>query len=207
MSYGQRTLHLGSQMRGRSSGVALLVLLVAAACQGSGFQYVSNSDTSTYFKLPEEWKLYKQDVPSVYTTYFVAFDGAPKPSPNHLLSPNADHPFGLAQVRILTDKQKASWSLVAMRNFDLPIDQLVEQQRAELISEDNDVVLEGGVHGIRVVYNVRHDEGTMTISQTSLVDPTTRVFYQFIIGCEIRCYSRNQDTIEQVVNSWTIEER
>jgi hypothetical protein len=191
----------------RSPGLALLLLFAAAACQGSGFQYVTDSDSSTYFKLPEDWKLFNQDVPSVYTTYFVAFDGAPQASPDHLLSPNSDHPFGLAQVRILTDKQKANWSLTAMRNFDLPIDQLVEQKRAEVISEDDEVVLDNGVHGIRLVYTIQQDSGTMTINQTSLVDPATRVFYQFIIGCEIRCYSHNQDVIEQVVNSWTIEEQ
>jgi hypothetical protein len=185
----------------------LLAVVAGAACQGSGFQYVSDADTSTFFKLPEEWRLYREDVSSVYTTYFVAFDGAPKPSPDHLLSPQADHPFGLAQVRILTDKQKATWSLQTMRNFDLPIDQLVDQQRAEIIAEDDELVLEGGVRGIRIIYNLQQDDGTMTINQTSLVDPTTRVFYQFIVGCEVRCYERNRETIDEVVNSWTIEER
>jgi hypothetical protein len=195
------------QMKRRLLGITLLVTACATACQGSGFQYVSDSDTSTYFKLPEDWKLFKEDAASVYTTYFVAFDGSPTPSSDNLLSADADHPFGLAQVRVLTDQQKAAWSLSTMRNFDLPIDQLVQQQRAEIIFADDDLVLESGARGLRIVYNVQQDEGTMTINQTSLVDPTTRVFYQFMIGCDVQCYARNQETIEEIVNSWTIEER
>lgn len=206
MSHGHRSFYRGRRMRQRSTAVALL-LAIAVACQGSGFQYVSDSDSSTYFKLPEEWRLYKEDIASVYTTYFVAFDGAPEPSPNHLLDPEAKHPFGLAQVRVLTDQQKAGWSLTSMRNFDLPIDQLVDQQRAEIIAQDNDLVLDSGMRGVRLVYNLQQDGGTMTINQTSLVDPTTRFFYQFIVGCETGCYSRNRETIEEIVNSWTIEER
>jgi hypothetical protein len=206
MGHGQ-TCFRGLHMRRSTLLAMLLVAAFGVACQGSGFQYVSDSDSSTFFKLPEKWKLYKEDVPSVYTTYFIAFDGAPKPSPDHLLSADADHPFGLAQVRVLTDKQKATWSLQTMRNFDLPLDQLVDQERAEVIAENDELVLEGGVRGIRIIYNLHQDEGTMTINQTSLVDPTTRVFYQFIVGCEARCYTSNQDTIDEIVNSWTVEER
>lgn len=188
-------------------GVVLFVMASVVSCQGSGFQYISNSDTSTYFKLPEEWMLFEEDAASVYTTYFVAFDGSPKPSADNLLSPDSDHPFGLAQVRVLTNQQKATWSLSTMRNFDLPIDQLVQQQRAEVVFEDDDVVLEGGARGLRVVYNIQQEGGTMTISQTSLVDPTTRFFYQFMVGCAVQCFARNQETIDEIVNSWTIEEQ
>ena len=192
----------------RRFGAALAFLVIlAVGCQGSGFQYVTDSDSSTYFKLPEDWKLFEEDASSVYTTYFVAFDGSPEPSAENLLSSDAQHPFGLAQVRVLTNQQKSEWSLTTMRNFDLPVDQLVQQERAEIIFEDDDLVLNSGVRGLRVVYNVRQEDGMMTINQTSLVDPTTRFFYQFMIGCEVDCYRRNQDTIDDVVNSWTIEER
>jgi hypothetical protein len=184
----------------------LLLAFFLGGCQGSGFQYISDSDTSTYFKLPEEWKIYREESSSVFTRYFVAFDGAHKPSPSHLLSPTADHPFGVAQVRILTDQQRENWSILSMRNYDLPIDQLVEQEQAEVLAEDNQVVQDGGARGVRIIYNVERDGELMTLNQTSLVDPTTRVFYQFIVGCHVECYARNQDTINEIVGSWTIKE-
>jgi hypothetical protein len=193
--------------RRRLLWTTLLILSTSfLACAGSGFQYVSDSDTSTYFKLPEDWRIYREEAASVFTRYFVAFDGDPKPSPDHLLSPDASHPFGVAQVRILTDQQQETLSLAAMRNFDVPIDQLVDQDRAEIIAQDRQVVTEGGVRGLRIVFNLEQQGSLMTINQTSLADPTSRVFYQFIVGCEARCYARNQETINEIVNSWTVKE-
>jgi hypothetical protein len=40
-----------------------------------------------------------------------------------------------------------------------------------------------------------------------LKDPQTRVLYLFLVGCQADCYESNQDTIDEVVSSWTIKER
>ena len=38
---------------------ALAIAVLAAACSGTGYTYVKNSDDQTYFKVPDKWKLYE----------------------------------------------------------------------------------------------------------------------------------------------------
>ena len=55
--------------------------------------------------------------------------------------------------------------------------------------------------------NVKRDDVFLTINQTGLVDPSTRMLYLFVIGCEAHCYLAHQRTIDQIVKSWTVKER
>ena len=103
-------------------------------------------------------------------------------------------------------RNSAAYSLSSLRNEEFEIDKLVRRQQLELLSEE-EVSLDSGVNGVHLVFNVRQGPEFITVNQTALKDPQTRVLYLFLIGCQADCYESNQGTIDEVVNSWTIKER
>ena len=196
--------------------------LLLASCAGTGFRYVKSSETNTYFKVPQEWRLFEEDEifehggsrispqqqeAAKRGQWIVAFDADPEPSLSHLLESTATNPSGFAKVRVLSDRERETYSLSSLRNSVYPIDTLEDQgQEVEVLSSE-DVVTDGGLRGIRIVYNLEQDERFLTVNQTSLVDPSTRLLYVFAIGCEANCYVQNEEVIEEVVDSWTVKER
>jgi hypothetical protein len=205
-------------------GLPLVIVLAAglalSACSGSGYTYVKNSETNAFFKVPEDWTLYDEEavlagqdlspqraqVQSEALRWLMAFDAHPDPSLDHLLDVESGHPAGFVLVRALNDEERDIVSLGLLRNFIFPVDDLAEQGRAELL-EQEDLVLDGGLHGTRLLFNVQPDGDFLTVNQTGLVDPETRLLYVFAIGCEADCYISNEDLIEEVVSSWTVRER
>lgn len=124
----------------------------------------------------------------------------------NLLSPEADHPSGFAKVRPLSDEEHDIYSLASLRNAVFPIDEMIEQgEEVEVLSLE-DVVLDDGHRGIRIVFNVKEQDAFLTVNQTGLVDPATRTLYLFLIGCGATCYLDNQDEIDEVVSSVRVEE-
>jgi hypothetical protein len=206
----------------RALGVCAGVLVLAlTGCTGSGFQYVSSSETNTVFKVPEDWTLYNEDdvfefrppdlspqqeAANRASQWIMAFDGAEPPSLEHLFAQSSTEPAGYAKVRVLSDEERDTYSLRSLRNEEFEIDRLAKQQRIELISDD-DLALENGFAGSRVVFNVRQGDSFVTVNQTALVDSQTRVLYLFLIGCDADCYSNNEEVISEVVSSWTIKEQ
>jgi hypothetical protein len=202
---------------GTLAGVLALGL---GGCGGSGFQYVSSSETNTVFKVPEDWTLFDEDAVFEFrppdlspqqeaanraSQWIMAFDGAEPPSLEHLFAQTSEEPAGYAKVRVLSDEERDTYSLRSLRNEEFEIDRLVKEQRIELLS-DGDLALENGFSGSRVVFNVRQGDGFVTVNQTALVDSQTRVLYLFLIGCDADCYSNNEEVISEVVSSWTIKE-
>ena len=200
--------------------LAGVLALGLAGCAGSGFQYVSSSETKTVFKVPEDWTLFNEDAVFEFrppdlspqqeaanraSQWIMAFDGAEPPSLEHLFAQTSEEPAGYAKVRVLSDEERDTYSLRSLRNEEFEIDRLVKEQSIELISDD-DLALENGFSGSRVVFNVRQGDGFVTVNQTALVDPQTRVLYLFLIGCDADCYSNNEEVISEVVSSWTIKE-
>jgi hypothetical protein len=208
--------------RRRALGVCAGVLALAlTGCTGSGFQYVSSSETNTVFKVPEDWTLYNEDdvfefrppdlspqqeAANRASQWIMAFDGAEPPSLEHLFAQSSAQPAGYAKVRVLSDEERDTYSLRSLRNEEFEVDRLAKQQRIELISDD-DLALESGFAGSRVVFNVRQGDSFVTVNQTALVDSQTRVLYLFLIGCDADCYSYNEEVISEVVSSWTIKEQ
>jgi hypothetical protein len=205
----------------RKAAPALAVALLLSSCSTSGFQYVSSAETNTVFKVPEKWTLFSEDdvfrfrPPEISpqqeaanraSQWVMAFDGASQPTLTHLFNADSTEPAGYAKVRILSDEERAAYSLSSLRNEEFEIDKLVRRQQLELLSEE-EVSLDSGVNGVHLVFNVRQGPEFITVNQTALKDPQTRVLYLFLIGCQADCYESNQGTIDEVVNSWTIKER
>ena len=215
---------------GRTSGVrragATVVSLMAVAavlltsCAGSGFTYVKSSANKTYFKVPDNWRVYNKDQvlgldksatrpqPDPGLKYLAVFDGDPKPSLEHDLQ-TATAPFGVVKVRQLSPEERDTFSLASLRNEVIPIDDILQQDvgQIQLVTQPKSIVKSRGLHGSRLVYSVVTENGSFTVDQTGLVDAATNVLYFFIVGCEAECFAQNRRTISEVADSWTIKER
>jgi hypothetical protein len=199
-----------------------VVALITSSCSGSGYEYIKDSTSTAFFKIPSSWSVYNEnqilDNSSItaspqakqafaQATWMVGFDGDTPPSPNNLFifGNAAQKPTGFAQVRPLGQSERDTFSLSTIRNALFDVDGTSSGTPAEMLSSA-DVVLPGGFHGLHVEYNVSQGQDFLTVNQIGVVDPSTSTLYLFAIGCEAHCYLDNQDLIDQVAGSWTVKE-
>jgi len=210
------------------STVVGLGVLLSACGGGDGYTFVSSTDRKAYFKVPHDWTFFdKRDIlvasgqslseeTNRQLPWLIAYDAAPDPSLDHILSLGQapEHPVVFARVQVLPFIQRDQLSLSSIRNSFYPVDQLVQSNAAELISLE-DIVLPGGLHGSRVIYDVipggvtgvASGNSVIRVDQTGIVDASTNTFYFFVIRCESHCYRDNKVLIDQIANSWTVKER
>src|SRR2546428_6124411 len=111
---------MGRSRWARPLAAGALAVVVAAglgACVTSGYTYITNTSTKTYFKVPQQWKLFNQNQilqgesglispqqaqTSRQQQWVVAFDGDPRPAISHVLAEHSRYPMGFARVRALT---------------------------------------------------------------------------------------------------------
>jgi len=196
-----------------------LVGVIAAGCADSGYTYVKASTNNAYYKIPHRWKLYdKQQV--IASTgaqlsaeeenglrYLAIFDADPKPSLDHDLQ-TADFPFGVVRVRRLNIEERDTFSLAALRNEVIPIDEILDKElgNVEVVDGPHTLTQKDGLRGTRIVYTVQGTQNSFTVDQTGLVDPATNQVYFFIVGCNADCYAANRRTITEIADSWTVKE-
>lgn len=214
----------------RTRWVALVTLstaLVLAACGGSGFQYVKNGEYNAYFKVDEDWTLFDERQylshpglalepmdrqRKLATTWIRGFDASPQASVSNLFDDAAAEPHGLARIQLLTEAERDSVDLSSLRSAQLGFDP-VEVKRDEPegpveVLAQSDVSLDGGEHGVRLVVAFDAPGGSIgIIDQTAVVDSSNSILYLFVVGCSRSCYVQNQDIIDEVANSWTIEKK
>ncbi len=211
------------RLLGRAATLAVaLVLVTSAACGSPKYHYVKNSSEGTYVKVPQDWALFDEEeitkgldqsreAKDAYnrTAWSVAFDAAPSPSLDHILSPRADHPTGLVQVRTLSPEERDGFSLANLRSLLLEVDPLADREAPGVeVVGSRDVDRPGGLHGNEFVVNLRTNEGTrLKWRQIALVDSAVRKVHVLAISCEDDCYAANEKVIDQVVSSWQVKER
>jgi hypothetical protein len=201
--------------------VAAVVLAgaMAVGCAGSGYKYVKATTNNAYYKIPKGWRLFdKQQV--IASTgaqlsneeesglrYLAIFDADPKPSLDHDLQ-TAAHPFGVVRVRSLNIEERDTFSLAALRNEVIPIDEILDKKLGdvEVVEGPHTLTQKDGLHGTRIVYTVQGTSNSFTVDQTGLVDPATNMVYFFIVGCDADCYASNRRTITEIADSWTVKE-
>jgi hypothetical protein len=194
--------------------------VLAAGCGGSGYKYVKSSTNNAYYKIPEDWKLFdKQQV--IASTgaqlsndeeqglrYLAIFDADPAPSLDHDLQ-TADHPYGVVRVRKLDIEERDTFSLAALRNEVIPIDEILDQElgEVEVVGGPFTLTQKDGLRGTRIIYTVQGAQNSFTVDQTGLVDPATNMVYFFIVGCDAECFAANRSTITEIAESWTVEDK
>jgi hypothetical protein len=198
---------------------AVLAAAVLVAGCGSSFNYVKSSEDKTYFKVPKRWTLFDENAvmdgvgteltrtereTELDQTWKVAFDAAPKPSLRHLAA--ADHPSGLAVVRSLNFDASDAMSTSVLRNYFFDVDTALQDETGELV-EYEELQLDGGFRGIRLVANLDVNGKRMTIDQTALVDQATSKLYALLVSCSNVCFENNQGQISKIVDSWTVRDK
>ena len=201
--------------------------MVVAACGGSGAQKLHNPEFGVSFTIDADWAVYDQgqfsgadlDIEPLASgrrlepTWVRGFDGSDDPSPANVLRADAPAPQGLARIQLLTEEQRASVNLTALRSVHLGFDPVPVARDepdgpVKQILRHEDLTLEGGQHGVRMV--VAYDTpsgGVGVVDQTALLDGANSVLYLLVVGCSEQCYGDNQETIDEVANSLTFQKR
>lgn len=224
-------MRTGGSARGKRRWIAAAVMAIAvllAACGGtSGYTFVRSSETDAFFKVPSDWERFNKkeilvavdlsDSPGANEgfKFLEAYDAAPDPSIDHVIGAELPNfPVVRAEVRQLTPVTRDRMSLQSIRNALFPIDELFQNDQVDVLAEE-DVVLDGGVHGLRLDYNLSL-AGNLTavagnqilrVTQIGLVDPATNLFYLFWVQCTADCFQQHQRTIDQIVDSYTVKEQ
>jgi hypothetical protein len=203
--------------RRRVALVLVALACVATACAGSGFHYVKNSDDHTYFKVPDSWKLYREDAVLAANSsltsdersalrdsgWQTAFDADPRPSVRHLRHADNRFPAGEALVQRLSASAADTMSLESLRNLFFDIDGTEKDPAATIVSYDP-VSFDGGFHGSHVVARLTKGTSSFTINQIAVLDSDTSKVYAIVVACSTSCYHREQTKIEKILDSWTV---
>jgi len=200
-------------------GVAVLGLVVSAAlasCAGTSYHYVSNNATGTFFKVPSSWKVFgKAQVladpgqlgprGASSDRFLVEFDASPHPAAGHDFVSSA-YPFGIARVRPLSLQEHDQYSLAALRNEVVPVDNLLNQDpnSVQVVSAPK-LLTHNGLRGTELEYSVHVNSATFTVEQIGYVDTPTKTVWYLIVGCTVSCYQHYSGDIHRVVASWLVE--
>ena len=209
--------------RAALAGIALLATVAGSGCalRGSGFQYVRDQPTGTYYKIPSSWRVYDHDEvisylksqddapadPEKSLRFYTTFDASKKPVIDRFFNLDSDEPTGTARVQLLTPEEHDNISLSDLRGLFVNVDEGAASGQVEVLDYE-EIEREGGFRGQRIVFNVTSERGgVFTINQTALLDQGTSRLYMFAIGCSAQCYDRHKRVIDEVAASWTIKER
>jgi hypothetical protein len=213
-----RRSRVGSRVALGCSVLAAALLL--AACGSSGFHYVKSSDDRTFFKVPDEWTLFDNDhildaskadlsdeeiEQARETRWVTVFDGHPKATLNHIANKAPGFPVGRAVVQDLSPELADEVSLMALRNLFFDIDAKIEKKTGQVIAYEP-VERDGGFHGSHLVVKLATSRGDIVVNQIAMLDQGTTKVYALAVSCSVECYDRDQSRIEQVIDSWTVEE-
>lgn len=213
----------------------LLAGVLLSSCGRSGYVYTHTPDGRAFFKVPDNWREYtKREIlltaglsltsrVSHELPYVVAYDSDPDPSLTHAFNLAVDqapprYPVLIAEARDLNffpPAERDGFSIGQMRNLLYPVDQLADDNKVDVISYKDDVVMPGGLRGIQLLFqasprpisNVVPGRDVVQVYQSVVADPATKTVYVFAIRCETHCYRDNRALIDQIISSWTLKER
>jgi hypothetical protein len=210
------------------SVVAAVCLGLASSCAGTGFRYVRDGDTDTYFKVPESWTVFQREelFPAFPRSagfrdtgnpvaYVAAFTNDPGAGPDAIPSELAEQPQGYVIVQELQElADRDATSFRTLRNEVYPIDQMLSEDpgSVQIFSYDDEFV-QDGFRGVKMVFSVRSSPDpvraytdSFTVNQTVLVDPATTMRYTFVLMCTSSCYGDHETEIQQIVDSFRVKE-
>jgi hypothetical protein len=194
------------------------LVVLAAGCGGSGYQYVENEDLGVFARLPDDWAVY--DTEQLLTEinsaeeealsdaameraqsrlWFRGFDASSSPSAEGSMDIGADEPRGFVHIRALSPQERDTINVSGLRAYVLGVDPLAASTGAEMplggtAAEDVSVVtdepaeFEGGYHGNHNVFAVTQGNEVAIVDQTALLDSANSTLYLFVVSCDEECY-------------------
>jgi hypothetical protein len=182
----------------------------AAACGGSGYEYVHNRDEGVYFKVPSEWTRYEGEQllatradlqqqslldfeRDAQREWLVGFDASPSSTPENVFNPTATAPRGFVSVRELGRDERDTINLSALRKVNFPFTEDGEQvdpveyvrdnpDGPILIHDHGELVLDDGTHAYVVVAEIAGGPGAeATYMFQQIVAINAELTKQFVI--------------------------
>ena len=206
-------------VRGRRLVALLLtVVAVAGACGEPQYHYLKTSELDAYFRVPRDWTLFSQtqfkdaltgtEIPPVLQriTWASAFDASQSPSLGNLFTPSTS-PAGFSQIKALNVIEQGRLSFDELRNYVLPLDQLLQAGDAEPLDGLYDQVFaRGDLHGTRAIWAIDTEDGHFVFDQVAMFDPDRARVFLLVITCATDCYESNRRMIDELVNSLKVGE-
>ena len=153
----------------RLVAVLLASSVLLGACVDTRYEYVRDGASNAAFKVPSGWATFDKaavlglgsgpqpDTPDP-VVWLVGIDGNPDPSVGNVLNSGdltTEHPQGVAMVQDLSFTEHDSASFQYLRNFLLPVDQLIQNENSSAIVTYDDHVEKNGFRGIHLVMQFR----------------------------------------------------
>ena len=195
----------------RTIGLAVLALVVLlSACGRSGFQYLENTDSGVYAKIPEDWDVMSE---GLVDFSLPGEDGAVSVLPGEGTLPwravfGADGDAGFEQVESLigsieiqpVDRRlRSELSVEGLLGLDPadPADDIEVLFRAE--------VTQGELSGLRLIYQTDVAGTPTMVDRMLLSDDRLTTLYEIRMICETGCFAANAAVIEEVMSTFTVE--
>ena len=208
--------------QGLVGACAILLGVVLSGCLAPQYTYVANSSTNTYFKVPNGWhKISDSSLSSELRAatggaggaWAVAYEAGHQPRAGDFLSFGIAQPFVFAEVGQLNSTASNELSYDSLRDFFLPVTATARQnasaQGFPLTAfkqiRDQTLTLSQGVHGVRETFDYSYTGGvTDTFDEVALTNADQTVVYLLVLHCTSKCYSTDQNVINDVMSSFTI---
>jgi hypothetical protein len=207
------------------AGLGLTVIgAMVAACGAPQFTYVANSDSQTYFKIPNGWHK-MSDTAMAHAlggnnsatipngVWSVGYDGSTMPSATHILGASATQPFVLALVERLSAAASNEMSYNTLRDVFLPVTAVDRQSAVRRgfqltgfhLLQDSVLTPGLGVHGVRDIFNYTFPNGsTDTFDQIAFTNANATKLYLLVLHCTASCYQKHASEIDTVMSSFTV---
>jgi hypothetical protein len=200
-----------------TTGVIAASIAALPACGDSSYEYLSNQKEKVFFKIPDRWTIYEEgDLGLGEGIWFRGFDASPQADPAHVLSDQHDQPRGFATVSELSGEERDVMSFALLRSLLYqdeegnpvdPVTAYAEDEDGRFQVLDYEELSDDAARGIHLrVLDRQSGDGVVT-DLTVLVDQDTSRRYVLTMGCTSECWLDNEKTFEEVIESWTVQER
>ena len=206
-------------IRTRGGGIALGVVataVVLGACGGPDNTYVEEPESGLFMRLPSDWKVFPVEdgapagdprVDADFGPWSVLIDGAERPDRAHGEEASPDEPVGTVQVVPLALFQSPPpLTNATLRSF-FTVDGADPLQSDVVTDIEYDEVDLGGHWGSRLIGTVDQGDGEVRVAQLAFFDNGGKRIHVLRILCSVECFDDNEDEIEEVLDSFTLEER
>jgi hypothetical protein len=200
----------------------IVLAAVAAGCGRSGHQFIENEDLGVFAKLPDGWAVFDEEDLLASTDdevtdlelervssrlWFRGFHSGDDPAAEDVFDLTASEPRGFVQIRQLSTSEREQVNLTAMRGFDPSSPPSSETGTSVEVISDEPAEFDGGYHGVHTVFAMTEGDEVALVDQTALLNSTNSTLYMFVVGCDEQCFLETyKDDINEIVDSWTIQE-
>lgn len=187
------------------------VVLVAAACGRSGYQYIENDDSTVFAKIPEEWEVVSEGTVDFSLTgedgqisilpgdqtlpWRALFDAQPAADG----SVRFDRVLGAVEVQPVDRRRRSAMSMATLLGFDpdSPAENVTVLRRAD--------VRQGEFTGMRVTYTTEIQGVDTTMDRMILTDDRFTAVYDLRVFCDNDCFDENESVIDEIIGTFTVE--